>query len=211
VDTIHIVVVDPGVGTARRALLLLTPTGRFLAPDNGVLSYVLDRYVTDATSNEALPPSCKAYALDKPDYWRNPVSATFHGRDIFAPVASHLSLGEPPEEMGTPVLSVTCLAITRPAWDEDTLTGRVAHIDRFGNLVTDIPEGLVAGRSGLIVHVAGRDIEGLSATYAEGAGLLAIIGSLGYLEVSVTGGSAARTLGVGIGDAVSVRRSPGNG
>lgn len=204
-DTIHVVVVDPGVGTDRKAILLLTPAGRFLAPDNGVLSYVLARYAAGDAANEALPPLCKAYVLDKSAYWRNPISTTFHGRDIFAPVAAHLSLGVPPEEMGTPVSSVTRLAIPRPAWDGDILEGYVVHIDRFGNLITDIPEGLLAGHRGLTVEVAGRVIKSLSASYAEGAGLLAIIGSLGYLEVSVTGGNAASTLGARIGDRISVR------
>ena len=203
-NTIHVVVVDPGVGTSRKALLLTTPDACFLSPDNGILSYVLSQYEGTLHPSDALPPGCKAYVLTNECYWRHPVSSTFHGRDIFAPVAAHLSLGVPPEEFGPPASSVERLPVESPRWVGNVLSGRVAHIDRFGNLATDIPSEVIAGVEEIAVEVAGNHITGLAGVYAEEQGLLAIVGSYGYLEVSVRGGSAADRLGAKIGDPVRV-------
>ena len=212
-DTVHVAVVDPGVGTERNALLLATPDGLFLAPDNGLLTYAVrespeyEEAIDGADFHRRVavpvPAGCAAYRLSNDSLWRKPVSHTFHGRDVFAPVAAHLSLGVKPQEVGEPLPSMTCLAIPHPRRRGDELVGHVAHVDRFGNLVTTIPGEAIAGRD-VEVSVAGRRIRGLSRSYEEGGELLAIIGSGGRLEIAVRGGSAARSLGVGVGEGVVV-------
>ncbi|MFC1906717.1 S-adenosyl-l-methionine hydroxide adenosyltransferase family protein [Chloroflexota bacterium] len=128
--TIHMVVVDPGVGTDRRAIILSTPSAKYVAPDNGVLSHVIPEFLdkTDETPPETteveLPPGMEAVAITKSKYWRSPVSPTFHGRDIFAPVAAHLSLGFPASDFGEPVTSVVTLPLSHPQLKENnTLWG----------------------------------------------------------------------------------------
>ncbi|GAI18104.1 unnamed protein product [marine sediment metagenome] len=116
--TIHVVVVDPGVGTKRRAIILRTPSADFVAPDNGVLSYVIQessaKGVAGNVDLQQLEPELEAVAITKAEYWRLPVSPTFHGRDIFAPVAARLSLGFPPIDFGEVITSVTMLPLLRP-------------------------------------------------------------------------------------------------
>ena len=205
---IHLVVVDPGVGSSRRPIILETPRGRFIGPDNGVLSYVLTDGGAQPLMGKAdqvgLPAEWRAYHLTNPGYWLHPLSSTFHGRDLFAPVAGHLSLGVLPQEMGEEVDSLTCLPVDAPTWEDDRLRGRVVHIDRFGNLITDLPSSLLDEAPQLKVDVGGSRIRGLSANYAQGDGLLALIGSYDTLEVALKNGSAAAKLGAHIGDAVLV-------
>ena len=212
-DAIHVAVVDPGVGTDRSAILLVTPDGRFLAPDNGLLTYaVRETPVYEEAIDGAgflqpvsmpVPAACAAYRLSNDALWRKPVSDTFHGRDVFAPVAAHLSLGLPPQEVGEPVGSLTCLSIPHPRRRGDEIAGHVVHVDRFGNLVTTIGGDAVAGLEVEVV-VAGSRIRGLSRSYAEGGELMAIIGSDGNLEIAARDASAARSLGVGVGEPVVV-------
>ena len=210
--TVHVVVVDPGVGTSRKALLLTTPKGLYLAPDNGVLTYVLKEQGAEIRGQGAfmepltvsVPSGCEAFNLTNSKYWLHPVSTTFHGRDIFVPVAAHLSLGVPPDEMGSPLEDVLCLNIPEPSSLRGMLIGRVAHVDHFGNLVTNIRGASMTGSKLQIIEVKKQLIKGLSFSYVQGGQLLAIIGSHGYLEVSVRNGSAAATLGAGIGDEVRV-------
>ena len=210
--TIHVVVVDPGVGTSRKALLLVTPTASFLAPDNGVLTDVVREGYSEEHlaiyDMEELPPGYEAYELTNHGLWLEPVSHTFHGRDIFAPVAAYLSLGLPPAEVGPPVSRVALLSHRALAWDGPILEGRVVQVDHFGNLITDIPEHLLGTGKGFSIEVAGRRIQGLSLSYAEAESLLAVVGSHGTLEVSVRNGSAAKTLGAGVGDTVRVTFGP---
>ena len=154
-----------------------------------------------------MPTGFNAYALTNASYWRHPVSTTFHGRDIFAPVAAHLSLGVLPEEMGEPISSLTRLALPGAQWQGDVLAGYVLHIDRFGHLVTNIPKALLPQKGqALTIEIGGRFITGLSLTYATGKGLAALIGSHGNLEVAVRDGSAAQLLGAKVGDEVKVVR-----
>ncbi len=207
--TIHVVVVDPGVGTERRAIILRTPRFDFVAPDNGVLSGVIEPFLKErlhpAQRQAALPPELEAVSITRPELWRSPVSPTFHGRDIFAPVAARLSLGAAPEEFGEVIKSVTVLPEHRPYQESaGTLVGRIVHIDHFGNLITnfkreDLPEEPFA------VEVSNRFISGLSRTYGEGEGLLVLIGSSGYLEIAVKGGSARDFLGAAVGDDVKIK------
>ncbi|HLC30420.1 MAG TPA: SAM-dependent chlorinase/fluorinase, partial [Dehalococcoidia bacterium] len=181
--TIHVVVVDPGVGTQRRALLLQTPDALFLAPDNGVLTYVVEAF-RDAHPNTAptghlstppplvsvpVPASLRAYALANKALFRPQISQTFHGRDIFAPVAAHLSLGVLPEEVGPPLGEITVFALPHPQHNRDrSLTGAIIHVDNFGNLITNLKTEVLP-KGDLEVIVGGRTIRGLRTSY-EGGG-----------------------------------------
>jgi len=204
---IHVAVVDPEVGTARRALVLQTPQGLFVGPDNGVLSSALldDARPGDAPRSMALPAGFRAFAITEPRYLREPVSATFHGRDVFAPAAAHLSLGVPPDAFGEPVHEIVAFPPLRARPDAaGALRAQVLHIDRFGNIVTDaraadLPAGAIA------VEIAGRTVPGLARVYAEARGLMALVGSAGYLEVALPDGNAAALLGVEIGAPALVR------
>lgn len=202
--SIHLVIVDPGVGTTRALLYLEAHAHRFIAPDNGVLSLVMGR-----------PPAMTLRRLDNPA-WRLPrVSPTFHGRDIMAPAAAHLSRGADVCAVG-PELNldaVTMLTDLRAQASEDgRITGRVVHIDRFGNLITNVDQAAIRkaetvspGRA-LAVRIGGQVITGLSGTYADGGTgrPLALIGSRGYLEIAVNGGNAQQYFGIRPGDSVNL-------
>ncbi|MEE9201689.1 MAG: SAM-dependent chlorinase/fluorinase [Dehalococcoidia bacterium] len=189
--TIHVAVVDPGVGTGRRPLVVQTPDALFVAPDNGLLSLALKG------------SEYQAYELTQPQYWREEVSATFHGRDIFAPAAAHLSLGVSPQDMGRPVADMVKLPLPPVEAVGGEVRGRVIHIDRFGNLITnirqkDLPSGPIR------IEISGRRIEGLSSHYQAGEELVALMGSSGYLEIAAPGASAARLLSARRGLPVTV-------
>ena len=213
--TVHVAVVDPGVGTERRPLLVLTPDAAYVGPDNGIFSSVLGLHVPfgddgPASGDAPLPPGVRAFHLTNPRYWREPVSRTFHGRDVFGPVAAHLTLGVRPEQLGEPVEPIRRLALPTLRREAGGLVGSVVHVDRFGNLVTNIPEADVDGLR--TVSIAGRTIVGLSETYASGGdALIALVGSHGTLEIAVRDGSAAAALGVGAGERVVVAMGCGGG
>ncbi|HXF52015.1 MAG TPA: SAM-dependent chlorinase/fluorinase [Dehalococcoidia bacterium] len=207
-DAIHVCVVDPGVGTERRALLLVTEHGRFIGPDNGVLSGALPDSLRarapDGGGVVELTDDVRAFCLEAPAYQLPDVSRTFHGRDIFAPAAAHLAAGVPPERFGPRADRIVALPPFRARPDASgALRGRVIHVDRFGNLITDV-RGTDLATSRVVVRIAGRTIRGLSPTFAAARGLLAFVGSYGYLAVAVRDGSAARELGVGVGAEVVV-------
>ncbi|MFC1870189.1 S-adenosyl-l-methionine hydroxide adenosyltransferase family protein [Chloroflexota bacterium] len=209
--TTHLVVVDPGVGTERRGIILRTPSASFVAPDNGVLSYVIAqssaRPVKTKQQQLKLEPGLEAVAITNPGFWRSPVSPTFHGRDIFAPVAARLSLGAPPSDFGAAVTSVTMLPIFHPCRAPDgTLVGHILHIDNFGNLITNISSrDLPPAKQAINIEVGRHTISGLSCTYAEGSGLLALIGSSGYLEIALKDGKASTLLDAGVGNEIKLR------
>jgi hypothetical protein len=206
---VHIAVIDPGVGSDRRALVIETPRGLFVGPDNGVLSAALPHEAREAAgdgpSAVPLPDGHLAFTVTNAAYLRPEVSATFHGRDVFAPAAAHLSLGLRPAELGEQVDAVLAYPPLRARRRADgALEARVVHIDPFGNVITDarrsdLPDGLLA------VEIAGQRVAGPARTYAEAAGLAAIVGSDGYLEIALPGGSAAAVLGVDIGERALVR------
>lgn len=206
---IHVAVVDPAVGSQRRALALPTAAATFVGPDNGVLSAALPDDLRaaagDSPSPIGLPAGSRAVALTNERYFRSPVSSTFHGRDIFGPVAAHLSLGVALEELGEPVGQIIALPPFRARRQPDgSLRGRVLHIDAFGNLITDVRlEDLPSPDA--VVEVAGRTIEGVSAAYEPGADLRAVTGSSGYLEIAAPGGRAAALLTAELGLPVVVR------
>lgn len=192
--TVHLAVVDPGVGSGRRAVAVETPRYLFVGPDNGVLSYVL--------AEEA---SFKAVSLTQPRYWLPRVSRTFHGRDIFAPVAAHLSLGVPLAELGEAIDELVTWPVPHPEKQADgSLRAHIIYIDRFGNLITDAKEEDLPSQQ-IAVEVAGHIIEGLSPSYAAGSPILALIGSTGRLEIAVREGNAAQHLGLKVGDTLILR------
>ena len=222
-NAIHAAVVDPGVGTSRSGLLVVTPTGRFVAPDNGLLSDVIWESLPETSASDGLvdlPAGCAAYQLTDKGFWLDPVSDTFHGRDVFAPVAAHLSLGVPAEQLGQRVSQIQRLAGIQPSGtlsgtSGGTLTGQVLYADHFGNLMTNITAAALDGAGEIAVSIKGRRIQGLSRTFhAETGpahqavdGLIALIGSNGYLEIAVTDGSAASLLQAGAGEPVQVIRA----
>ncbi len=216
--SIFVAVVDPGVGTQRAAILLETPDARFLAPDNGLLTLVCRRCQSafgdaDAPATARVPTSCRAWRLTNPDYWRRPVSSTFHGRDVFAPVSAHLSLGATPSRIGKPISAITALPLPTPRPDGNVLRGSVIYADAFGNLITNLTAdilddmGISPGDPNVTVAVAGHTINGLSQTFHSppptsrgdppDSGLRALIGSHNRLEIALIDGSAAAALNTG--------------
>ena len=198
--TIHVVVVDPGVGSERRAIALRTPQAAFVAPDNGVLSYVV--------AGERVE---EIVHLTNPRYHLSPVSRTFHGRDIFAPAAAHLARGVPLAKLGQPLTEIVTFPLPRSQVHPDgTIVGQVIHVDRFGNLITSITATDLADHSLLgasVIEIKGQAIRGIANSYAEvtPGELLALIGSEGHLEISVSSGSASQTLKAKVGDEVLLK------
>lgn len=194
--TIHLAVVDPGVGSARQPLLVTTPQATFVGPDNGLFTFALEQ------------PGAQAYVLDRPEAWLPQVSRTFHGRDIFAPVAARLALGMAPGDLGTPISNAVRLAQAAPQRiGNDHVVGSVVHVDRFGNLISDVPAAWLEDGA-WVCQIADREIAALASTYAEVAPgiVLGLVSSGGTLEVAVREGSAARDLGVGVGATLTLRR-----
>ena len=210
--SIFVAVVDPGVGTDRAAILLETPNARFVAPDNGLLTLVCRQYDpscgdTAQTNPAPVPDGCRAWRLTNSEYWRQPISATFHGRDVFAPVAAHLSAGANPDALGESTPTITALSLPIPQPDGNMIRGQVVFADAFGNLVTDVTAdlldqiGATAGNPAVTVTIASQTITGLSRTFHNppGQGLRALVGSHGRLEIAVVDGSAAARLEVNAG------------
>ncbi len=191
-DTVHVAVVDPGVGSDRPAVAVRTARALFVAPDNGLLSFLRPDEVLEVRR------------LENPDLWLHPVSRTFHGRDVFAPVAAHLARGVPLADVGPEHPGLRRLHLPGPVREPGAVRGEVLGFDRFGNAVTNIREGDLP-RPGRAAEVAGRRIP-LLGTYAETAPgrALALWGSSGRLEVSVREGSAREALGLRRGDPVRV-------
>lgn len=200
-ESVHLGVIDPGVGGQRQAIAVQTERATFVAPNNGVLSYVLaDQRVTGMVS------------LTNLRYQRLPVSHTFHGRDIFAPAAAYLVRGISLAELGPPLSEIITFPLPRPQRRADgTLVGQVIHIDRFGNLITSIRDrggGMPMGDE-MVVEVEGRTVTGIRHTFASVpvGELVAYLGSSGHVEIAVRQGDAAHVLGVQVGDEVVVRET----
>ncbi len=213
-DAIHVVIVDPGVGSQREAIILRTPSAYFVAPDNGVLSYIIDElHPLDDTFSyhesrvhlvKRIRENIKAISITNPNYWCQPVSNTFHGRDIFAPVAAHLSLGVPIQEFGEEINSLNAFSPLMPHYDStENLVGHVLHIDHFGNLITNV-SNIDFSQKNVTVKIGKHRITGISRSYAEIKGLAVISGSSGYLEISLSNGNAAASLGARVGDQVKL-------
>jgi S-adenosyl-L-methionine hydrolase (adenosine-forming) len=209
--TIHVAVVDPGVGTKRRAIILRTPQADLIAPDNGILSNVFQQVTARSIQHPQIvsESNIKAVAITNPKYFRSPVSNTFHGRDIFAPVAAQLSLGAPISSFGKFVTTIEILPIPALFLSPDgSITGEIIHIDHFGNLISNIKEEDLPLRKNLIIEIGKKKISGLSRMYANGDKLLAIINSNGYLEISLKEGNASSYLHMKVGGEVKVKPGP---
>ena len=188
--TIHVAVVDPGVGGKRRAIAIKTEDFFFVGPDNGIFWPILEQ-----SKNPLI------IHLTNKRYFLQEISTTFHGRDIFAPVAAHISRGVDLKDMGYPIHDPVVLSIEKPIFLEDRIIGQVIRADHFGNLITNISEqdimGKFGSKDGVEVEVAGIKIYGISKTYSDvpPGQPLAIIGSSGSLEISANMASAADIIG----------------
>jgi S-adenosylmethionine hydrolase len=197
--TVFLVVIDPGVGSARRAIAASVAEHFFVAPDNGVLSAVF-----------ATTPPDRVVALEAAQYARPGLSRTFEGRDRFAPAAAHLANGVALTAFGRPVHDYHSLSLPTARVGHREIHGEVTRIDRFGNLITNIDRATferVAAMYQFVITVGPREIAQVVGTYADAApaDLIALFGSTDHLEVSVSGGSAAEVLAVGRGAAVTVK------
>jgi len=192
--TIHVAVVDPGVGSTRRPIIVSAGEQFFVGPDNGIFSYIYDR-----------EPSHRTFHVTADKYFRQPVSTTFHGRDIFAPVAAALSNGVKPTAFGSLVTDeVRFETSLTPVIEKDgNVEGRIIHIDRFGNCITNITRDVLKDQPASLL-VKGKTIGSFRDFYGDSAPneVFAIWGSAGFLEIAVNRGSAALTLGVKRGEAV---------
>ncbi|GAB4400899.1 MAG: hypothetical protein Kow00123_09540 [Anaerolineales bacterium] len=183
---VHLAVVDPGVGTERRPIAVQTDRGFYVAPDNGLLSLVL-----------AEEPPRRAVVLANPAYYRQPVSATFHGRDIFAPAAAYIHNGVPLQAFGPDAGTLLLFAVPRPRWVREwLLAGEVLHVDGFGNIITNIRQSDGDWDRFAYAQVGRHKTRRLCRTYAEGRPRepIALFGSSGYLELAEREGDAARRL-----------------
>ena len=199
--TIHLVVVDPRVGSARRPILAISDGFNFVAPDNGVLSLMYAReervHVRHVTGEH---------------YFLQPISNTFHGRDIFAPVAGYLAKGVEQEKFGPEIEDFVRFNAPKPkSVDGKTLRGVVLKVDRFGNLITnftaqDVPGVLEGKTPGFKITVGKREVTSIRTNYAEGAAgeVFLILGSMGYLEISTNRGAATQLTGAAKGSEVTI-------
>lgn len=197
--TVHVGVVDPGVGTQRRGIIAQLGRQFFVGPDNGLMTLVYRESLT-------LKEPVRVFSLENPSFMLDPVSRTFHGRDVFAPAAAHFLNGAPIENFGSEVADPVLLSIPEPRKTPDGWEGTVLHIDAFGNLATSIRAEHLAENAKITIILCGQTISGLLNTFGEGrqGSLVAIIGSDGYLSFCAVGGSAERILDAHVGDSVQV-------
>lgn len=188
--SVLLAVVDPGVGTERRGIIVRRAGRWLVGPDNGLL--------TTATG------SMRCWAIDRPETWRSSVARTFHARDIFAPIAARLANYERPDQLGSPVWNP--IQADRPCarLDGSTVRGEIVHVDSFGNLITNVPAAVLHTSHMLEARVGNVRIKALAATYGSGSAPVALIGSWNLLEIAIPSGSAAQTLGSRVGDRITV-------
>jgi hypothetical protein len=199
--TIHVAVVDPGVGSDRRPIIVEAASAAgylFVGPDNGIFSFVYAR-----------EPGARVFHITRDEYFRHPVSPTFHGRDVFAPVAAHLARGVKPEAMGEEIHDYVKLEIPRPVLiEEGAVEGRVIHIDHFGNCVTNLTEAELEPDKiapATRIYFGGREVRQFGAYFAEAADrddLFAYLGSAGFWEIALWRHSAAECINARCGDEV---------
>ena len=198
--TVHCAVVDPGVGSARAPLAIAAGEQVFVGPDNGLLLPAAKRLGHPTV-----------YRLTNPAFWHHPVSATFHGRDIFAPVAAHLAAGVALEALGAPAPDYADISLEEGGWDGSVLRGTVLWVDPFGNLITTIPAALLAGLAGAqrveLVVAARTRVAAIGHTFADvSAGEAVIVrGSDGLVEIALNQGRAADAFAASAGDPVWLR------
>jgi S-adenosylmethionine hydrolase len=197
--TMHVCVVDPGVGTQRRGIIAQLGNQFFVGPDNGFMTLVY------RNASAATEPVC-VFTLENPEFRLKLVSRSFHGRDIFAPAAAHFLNGTPLESFGNKITDPILLQIPEPRKTENGWEGTILHIDAFGNLATTIRAEHLARREKTHIILAGQTISGLLNTFGEGkpGDLVAIIDSAGYLSVCIVNGSAKEVLDARVGDIVQI-------
>jgi S-adenosyl-L-methionine hydrolase (adenosine-forming) len=197
--TIHVCVVDPGVGTARRPMVASIGGQYFIGPDNGLFSLLIAK-AEDYTN----PPVYMA--LTQTRFWLPQVSSSFHGRDIFAPVAAHLAKGTKMEELGEPFDRPVLISIPRPQKTEKGWSGQVMRVDHFGNLETNLTRAQLAGSEHVKISIQDKTLQGVATTFgSRPAGeLTAMIDSGGHLSIAVVNGSAAKMLGAGYNEKVQL-------
>ncbi|MEA5078297.1 MAG: SAM-dependent chlorinase/fluorinase [Anaerolineaceae bacterium] len=198
--TVHVAVVDPGVGTTRKPVAARIGSQYFVGPDNGLFTGVIEAAEADGISIEF-------YHLTNPKYWLPQVSRSFHGRDIFSPVGAHLCNGVALAELGTPIADPARIMVPRPEPTADGFAGQVLSVDHFGNLLTNITPEQLNGTRGVVIKVGEASIDGLSLTFGERkpGELVAMIDSSGVLQIAVVNGNAADKLKVGIGTTILLR------
>ncbi|HPG40947.1 MAG TPA: SAM-dependent chlorinase/fluorinase [bacterium] len=193
-DTIHVAVIDPGVGTTRKPLAVRANSHYFVAPDNGILKWILSAH-----------PDAFVMELTEPQFFKTPLSNTFHGRDLFAPVAAHLSLGVPIARMGKPCTTFEHGVIPVLRLEGKRISGEIIYIDRFGNLVSNIPAGNLRDKNITGIVLPRHTIARLSSNYRNNDnGPVALIGSHGFLEIALDGQNANEILHYGIGAAIDI-------
>jgi S-adenosylmethionine hydrolase len=197
--TIHVVVVDPGVGTARRHIAARLGEQFYVCPDNGILTLLLERAETEGWRVEIVH-------TNKPQFWLPVVSHVFHGRDVFSPVAAHLANGLPLQALGTPIHDPVRLSLPCPQRTPSGWRGEVMHIDHFGNISTNLRVEHLGEPPSIEVHLCGVKIPGMVRTFGERppGELVALYGSTGNLIVSVVNGNAAQRLNAKVGETVEV-------
>jgi S-adenosylmethionine hydrolase len=201
-DAIHVAVVDPGVGTPRKAIAIQSPVGCFVGPDNGLFSPVLAEQQLVNPEDGRLRGKAVVVELTEQSYWLQPVSHTFHGRDIFAPAAAHLARGVEIGQLGRTLQKIHPLNLQPPVSRGGIVYGTIIHLDRFGNAISNIPESMLPPSPAL--DIAGRTLHGISESYQEGQ-VVAIVGSVGLIEIAARNASAADILGLREGDRLTVR------
>jgi S-adenosylmethionine hydrolase len=192
--TVHVGVVDPGVGSARRPICIQTPTGCFVGPDNGLLSLAAPR---DRVT--------RIVEITDERFMLSPRSHTFHGRDVFAPAAAAVAIGTAVTALGAELTDMVALHLPVPVRDDEALRGEIVYVDRFGNLATNVDGSMLAGTIDHI-EIAGHRAIPFAATYAavERHALVALVNSWGVVEIAVRDGDARAILGVGLGTPVTV-------
>lgn len=197
--SVHVVVVDPGVGTARRPMAAELDGQYFVGPDNGLITRWLER-----VEREGKP--ARFFHLNQQQYWLPEISHVFHGRDIFAPSAAHLVTGVPLEKLGSSILDPVRLALPQPERTARGWRARIIHIDHFGNLSTNLYSEHLTGQQITAVHIGSVTIHGIVRTFGERpqGELVALFGSTGNLIISVVNGNAALHLKATVGDLVNV-------
>jgi hypothetical protein len=198
--SVHVAVIDPGVGTKRRAIAAKLGDQYYVMPDNGLITPMLE----DA---EEAGLEVRIVHLDKPEYWLPRVYTTFHGRDIFAPVGAHLAAGVPLEILGTVIDDPVRLPLPKPVKTDEGIEGSIVFIDVFGNCSTNIRASEVAHLKSATLFIAGQVIREVLPSYghAKIGDLVAVTDSEGFIEIAVVNGSAAKTYGIKLDDTVRVR------
>lgn len=198
-DTVHVVVIDPGVGTARRPIAAKVGSQYYVCPDNGVLTFIINEALSKKIPIESI-------LLDNRKFWLPAVSDVFHGRDIFAPIAAHIANGIKMHVLGSSISDLTIQQIPTPVSTEDGYSGEIIYIDNFGNIVTNISKQLLNQSTDVIIKLCSIELKGMVKTFGDRppGEIIALYGGSETLIVSVVNGNAAKKLNAKIGEKVQV-------